>query len=63
MKPLSSVRQELQDDGIAALSSQDNMLETSMKAIVLTKPCQAEEMALTEIPVPQARPGWVLMKV
>ena len=34
-----------------------------MKAVVLTKPCKAEEMALTEIPVPQTRPGWVLIKV
>ena len=34
-----------------------------MKAVVLTKPCKAEEMALTEIPVLQTRPGWVLIKV
>ena len=34
-----------------------------MKAVVLTKPCKAEEMALTEIPVPQTHPGWVLIKV
>ena len=34
-----------------------------MKAVVLTKPCQAEEMILTEIPVPQPRPGWILIKV
>ena len=34
-----------------------------MKAVVLTKPCKAEEMTLTEIPVPQTRPGWVLIKV
>ncbi|MBD5186644.1 MAG: alcohol dehydrogenase catalytic domain-containing protein, partial [Bacteroidales bacterium] len=34
-----------------------------MKAVVLTKPCKAEEMALTEIQVPQTRPGWVLIKV
>ena len=34
-----------------------------MKAVVLTKPCKAEEMALTEIPVPDIRPGWVLIKV
>ncbi len=34
-----------------------------MKAVVLTKPCKAEEIALTEIPVPQTRPGWVLIKV
>ena len=34
-----------------------------MKAVVLTKPCKAEEMVLTEIPVPQTRTGWVLIKV
>ena len=34
-----------------------------MKAVVLTKPCKAEEMTLTEIPVPLTRPGWVLIKV
>ena len=34
-----------------------------MKAVVLTKPCKADEMALTEIPVPQTRPRWVLIKV
>ena len=39
------------------------MLETSMKAVVLTKPCKAEEMTVTEIPVPETRPGWVLIKV
>ncbi|MDE6338154.1 MAG: zinc-binding dehydrogenase [Muribaculaceae bacterium] len=34
-----------------------------MKAVVLTKPCKAEEMTLTEIPVPEVRSGWVLIKV
>ena len=34
-----------------------------MKAVVLTKPCKAEEMTVTEIPVPETRPGWVLIKV
>ncbi|MDE6341800.1 MAG: alcohol dehydrogenase catalytic domain-containing protein, partial [Muribaculaceae bacterium] len=34
-----------------------------MKAVVLTKPCNAEEMKLTDIPVPEVRPGWVLVKV
>lgn len=34
-----------------------------MKAIVLTKPCKAEEMQLTEIPVPEVKPGWVMIKV
>ena len=34
-----------------------------MKAVVMTKPCKAEEMTLTEIPVPPIRSGWVLIKV
>ncbi|MBD5351755.1 MAG: zinc-binding dehydrogenase [Bacteroides sp.] len=34
-----------------------------MKAVVLTKPCKAEEMTVTKIPVPETRPGWVLIKV
>ncbi len=34
-----------------------------MKAVVLTKPCKAEEMTVTEIPVPETRSGWVLIKV
>lgn len=34
-----------------------------MKAVVLTRPCEAAEMTLTEIPVPDVRPGWVLVKV
>ncbi|MDE6010840.1 MAG: zinc-binding dehydrogenase [Muribaculaceae bacterium] len=34
-----------------------------MKAVVLTKPCKAEEMRLSEIPIPEIRPGWMLVKV
>ena len=34
-----------------------------MKAVVLTKPCEAEEMILTDEPVPQVVPGWVLVRV
>lgn len=34
-----------------------------MKAVVLTKPCEAEELTLTEVPVPAVRPGWVLIMV
>lgn len=34
-----------------------------MKAIVLTEPCKADEMNLTDIPLPQVKPGWVLIKV
>ena len=34
-----------------------------MKAVVLTKPRKAEEMTLTEIDIPEIRPGWILIKV
>ncbi len=34
-----------------------------MKAVILTEPCKAEEMALMEVPIPKVRPGWVLIKV
>lgn len=39
------------------------MLETSMKAIVLTEPTTAKEMKLTEIAVPSIIHGWVLIKI
>ena len=34
-----------------------------MKAIVIEKCCKAEDLKISEIPVPQVRPGWVLVKV
>ncbi len=34
-----------------------------MKAIVLNGCCRAEDLQISEIPVPQVRPGWVLVKV
>ena len=34
-----------------------------MKVVVLTEPTKAEEVRLTDCPVPQVRPGWVLVKV
>ncbi len=34
-----------------------------MKAVVLTEPCKAEQMKITDIPMPEVRPGWVLIKV
>lgn len=34
-----------------------------MKAIVLTAPCEAKDMMLTEVPIPCVRAGWVLVKV
>lgn len=34
-----------------------------MKAVVLDKPWKAEEMTLKEVPIPEVRSGWVLIKV
>ncbi len=34
-----------------------------MKAVVLTRPCTAREILISEIPVPEARPGQVLVRV
>ncbi len=34
-----------------------------MKAVVLTKPCTAQELRVSEIPVPAVKRGWVLVKI
>ncbi len=34
-----------------------------MKAVVLYKTCSPEELTISEIPVPEVKPGWVLIKV
>lgn len=34
-----------------------------MKAVVLEKPCKAEELVVREIPKPKVKPGWVLVKI
>ncbi len=39
------------------------MIPKTMKAVVLTAPTPAEQVRLTEVPVPEVRPGWVLVKV
>ncbi len=39
------------------------MIPKTMKAVVLTEPTQAENVCLSDVPVPQVRPGWVLVKV
>ena len=39
------------------------MIPEKMKAVILTEPTKAEEVRLTDCPVPQVRPGWVLVKV
>lgn len=39
------------------------MIPKIMKAVLLTEPTAAEDVKLTEIPVPKVRHGWVLVKV
>lgn len=39
------------------------MIPKTMKAVVLSKPTAAGQVVLSEVPVPQVRPGWVLVKV
>lgn len=34
-----------------------------MKAVVLDKCCKAEDLKVSEIPVPEVKPGWVLVRV
>ena len=34
-----------------------------MKAIVINGCCKAEDLQVSDIPVPEVRPGWVLVKV
>ena len=39
------------------------MMEKGMKAVLLEKPTPGKDVILTETPVPDVRPGWVLVKV
>lgn len=39
------------------------MTSETMKAVVLTGPTKTEQVKLTDYPVPQVRPGWVLVKI
>lgn len=34
-----------------------------MKAVVISKCCSAQDLHVTDIPVPEVRPGWVLVRV
>lgn len=34
-----------------------------MKAVVLERPCKAEELVVSEVPMPKVKPGWVLVKI
>ena len=35
----------------------------TMRAIQIDRPTKAEEIVFSEVPVPEARPGWVLVKI
>lgn len=39
------------------------MIPETMRAVVLTGPTPAGQVTITDYPVPQVRPGWVLVKV
>ncbi len=39
------------------------MIPKTMKAVLLTGPTPADQVELTECPVPEVKPGWVLVKV
>ena len=34
-----------------------------MKAVVLDKITEGKDIVLSEVPIPEVRPGWVLVKV
>lgn len=34
-----------------------------MKAVVLERPCRADELSVREVPIPEVKPGWVLVKI
>lgn len=36
---------------------------SEMKAVVLNKTCHPEELTVSEVPVPEVKPGWVLINV
>lgn len=38
-------------------------MQSTMKAVVLTRPTKAKDVMLTDVPVPTVRPGFVLVKV
>ena len=40
----------------------DNM-RTEMKAVLLEKPCNAEDLKISKIPIPIVKSGWVLVKI
>lgn len=34
-----------------------------MKAVVLEHPCEPQELQVREVPLPEVKPGWVLVKI
>jgi len=38
-------------------------MSSTMKAIVLTGTCDADELSISDVPIPAIRPGWVLVKI
>lgn len=34
-----------------------------MKAVVLERPCRAEELVVSDVPIPAVKPGWVLVRI
>ena len=36
---------------------------SKMEAVVLTKTCSPNELTVSEVPIPEVKPGWVLIKV
>jgi NADPH:quinone reductase len=34
-----------------------------MKAVVLEKPCRADELVIQEVPIPKVKAGWVLVRI
>lgn len=38
-------------------------MDTTMRAVLLDRPTKAEDVALCEMPIPEVRPGWVLVKI
>ena len=38
-------------------------MNNTMKAVIIDKPTKANEVVLSDVPIPQVKPGWVLVKV
>ncbi len=36
---------------------------SSMKAVVITKSCEASDLRVSDVSVPKVKPGWVLIRV